>query len=104
MTRNKNFGSELKNLAEHLEKSAEVTRYDSEEEKESWTLAHDFLDLEESFGRFVRDYLVRLKTEELSADEVGDLLVDIGEEFRHILYHIRNSRFYKYLDSDGGSK
>src|SRR5487761_556180 len=104
MMQNKDFGTELKNLAERLEKCAEVTRYDSKEEKEAWTLAHDFLDLEESFRRFLDGYLLRLKTEKLPPEQVKDLLIDIGEEFRHILYHVRNSRFYRYLESGDESK
>ena len=33
----------------------------------------------------------------LNPEEMNSLLLDIGEEFRHILYHILDSRFYAYL-------
>ena len=40
-----------------------------------------------------------------SPEELFDVLIDIGEEFRHILYHIHDPKFYKYLeDRDGDEK
>jgi hypothetical protein len=64
------------------------------------TLAHAFLDLEESFRRFVEEYLPALLQRDLTESEVCAMLEDIGEEFRHILYHIRDPRFYRYLTAD----
>ncbi len=95
------FGTKLAKLAKLLEQCREVTRFDSEKEKEAWTLAHDFLDLEESFQAFLQRLLPRLKSSELTPSERYELLLEIGEEFRHILYHIRDSRFYKNLTEQG---
>ncbi len=83
-------------LAERLSKCAEVTRFDGQE-KEAWTLAHAFADLEESFRVFLDDQLPKLAQENLEPEEMHDLLLDIGEEFRHILYHIQDPKFYRYL-------
>ena len=91
------FAAELKELAERLEISQHVKRYDTPEEKQTWTLAHNLLDLEESFRTFLDQQLPRLKKEELTSDQINDILVEIGEELRHILYHIRDSEFYSYL-------
>ena len=33
-----------------------------------------------------------------SPEEILDALLEIGEEFRHILYHINDPKFYKYLN------
>ena len=85
------FAAALKRVAEQLQQSEEVRRHDKADEKEAWTLAHAFLDLADSFKVFTEDYLTRLKTDDLSEEQVNALLVDIGEEFRHILYHIRDS-------------
>ena len=60
-------------------------------------MAHDFLDLEDSFRTFVQEQLPKLRGGNLGPGEVSDLLEEIGEEFRHIVYHIQNSRYYRYL-------
>jgi hypothetical protein len=64
---------------------------------EAATLAHAFSDLEVSFRKFLDEQLPRLVTAKVSPGEVKDLLLDIGEELRHILYHIRDPKFYKYI-------
>ncbi len=89
--------TEWEALAERLSKCPEVTRYDTGQEKEAWTLAHAFADLEESLRAFLDDQLPRLAQGNLQPSETYDLLLDIGEEFRHILYHIQDPKFYKYL-------
>lgn len=96
------FGVNLRNIAEVLASCEQVTRLDTADEKEAWTLAHDFLDLEGSFRIFLQEQLPRLKSGNLGLDEISDLLLDIGEEFRHIVYHIRNSRYYHYLRETSG--
>jgi hypothetical protein len=90
-------GVELRRIAELLETCEQVSKYDSPQEKEAWTLAHAFLDLEESFTSFLRSQLPRLKAGGMTPKETYELLFDIGEELRHILYHIRDLRFYDYL-------
>jgi hypothetical protein len=92
----KNVG-EWEALAKKLSKCPEVTRYDTGEEKEAWTLAHAFADLEESFHAFLEVQLPKLVKGNLQPSEMHDLLLDIGEELRHILYHIQDPKFYRYL-------
>ena len=89
--------AEWERLAERLAKCPEVTRFDTGQEKEAWTLAHAFADLEESFRTFLDDQLPRLAGENLKPEEMYDILLDVGEEFRHILYHIQDPKFYRYL-------
>jgi hypothetical protein len=91
------FAADLKVIAERLAISEQVKRYDTAEEKGAWTLAHNFLDLAESFTTFLTGQLPALKDDSLRAEEVNALLFEIGEEFRHILYHLRDSKFYAYL-------
>jgi hypothetical protein len=55
--------------------------------------------LEESFGKFLEEQLPKLTDDHGERPEIYDLLLEIGEEFRHILYHIRDPRFYRYLDA-----
>ena len=87
----------VKQLADQLGECPEVQALDEGEEKEAWTLAHSFSDIEESCLAFLEGQLPRLLEGKLEASEVYDLLLDIGEEFRHILYHIHDPKFYRYL-------
>ncbi len=78
------FSRELEIIATTLRKSEKVNSHDSEEEKESETLAHSLLDMEESFKVILNELLPRLRTNNLSGEEVDDVLLDLGEEFRHM--------------------
>jgi hypothetical protein len=94
---------QIKALAERLMTCEQVVRYDTDEEKEAWTLTHTFSDLEKSFHTYLTDLLPRLCRGELSAADVCDTLLDIGEELRHILYHLEDTKFYAYIaDKDDG--
>jgi hypothetical protein len=46
--------------------------------------------------------LPRLLNDSLEPDELNEVLLDIGEELRHVLYHIRDPKFFGYL-IDGDS-
>lgn len=96
--------TDLKALAERLSRCPEVTKLDEGKEMEAWTLAHAFGDLEESFRKFLEDQLPRLTQDQLEASEIHDLLLEIGEEFRHVLYHIKDPNFYRYLRHEGGRR
>jgi hypothetical protein len=90
----------VKSLAARLHEVYEVRKYDTEGHNEAWFLADSFADLEESVAQFQRG-LNRLVSEDLGEAEITDLLLDIGEEFRHILYHVRTPEFYAYLRDIG---
>jgi hypothetical protein len=93
-------GADLKALAERLAQCKEVTQFDEDKECEAWTLAHAFADLEESLRTFLEEQLPRLTKGQLEASEIHALLLEIGEEFRHILYHIKDPKFYRYLHDE----
>jgi len=100
---NPEYGIELKALAERLNRCEQVTRYDTAAEKQASKLAYDFLDLAESFRTFLNEQLPKLRDESLSCAELDGVLTDIGEEFRHILWHIHNAEFYAYLRDDAAA-
>jgi len=91
----KDFAEKYSRLANILTKSKYVTRYDEAEDKEAWTLAHAFIDLDESFKEFSNNLLPKLLNEKLTSEEIHNILMDIGEEFCHILYHIRENKYYE---------
>ncbi len=90
-------------LGERLSRLAEVTKFDEGEHREAWALAHAFADLEESFDKFLNEQLPRLVRDSPDVAEIPDVLLEIGEEFRHILYHLRDPKFYSYLDDRADS-
>jgi hypothetical protein len=93
---------DVAHLAERLSGCSEVTRYDAGEHKEAWALAGSFSGLAGSFRALLDEQLPKLAERNLPPSETYDLLLDIGEEFRHILYHIlEQQRFFKYLVPEG---
>ncbi len=91
------FGIRYKELAGQLEKCPEVTRYNSSTEGEAWTLAHALLDLDESFQRFSDQHLPTLMNREAPTTQIYGTLLAITDEFRHILYHMRDPKFFRHL-------
>lgn len=91
------FSEKLKILAQNLRKSEKVNSLDSKEEKESESLAYSILDIEESCKTLLNNLFPKLELTSISEDEINELLFDIGEELRHILYHINDPKFYDYL-------
>jgi hypothetical protein len=86
----------VEKLAEILSRSKNVTRFDDNDNKEAWTIAYGFRDIEESFQEFLK-LLHKLLDDKITDSEINDLLFDIGEEFRHILYHIKDIKLYDHL-------
>lgn len=92
--------ADISALAERLSRCESVRRLDENGEEEAWTLAHAFSDLEQSFQTVLQDHLPRLTQDSLEPEEASDLLLDIGEELRHILYHVHDPKFYRYLRTE----
>ena len=84
-------------LAKRLSACHEITRYDSGDHKEAWALADGFSDLEEAFRAFLDQHLPKLVDPQVKGEALVDVLQDIGEEFRTILWHIQFPKFYSYL-------
>ena len=92
---------QINELAHSLPSYKCVAKFDKPGEPEGGVLAHAFSDQENSFRKFLFELLARLLTDKLSESEANDVLLDIGEELRHIQYHIRDPRFYAYLQENG---
>lgn len=87
----------IEKLAERLSRLSIITENNNDKNKEEWTIAYSFADLEESFTKFLEDFLPKIQQAKLSDEELKNILLDIGEEFRHILYHINSMEYYNYL-------
>lgn len=90
----------LEILVQNLRKSQKVKSYDSPQEREADTLGHSLLDMEESFKVIMNDHIPRLMQNNITEKEIDDVLFEIGDELRHILYHIKDPKFYEYLKDD----
>ncbi len=86
-------------ISNNLLKSEKVNEFDTVEEKEAFTLAHTFIDIKESFEVY-NELFQRISSENITKDEVDEILSDIGDELRHILYHIKDPKYYKYLSEE----
>jgi hypothetical protein len=93
-----NLAARYMQLRSRLSQLPSVTRFDDGEHSEAETLAHAFIDLEGSFQKFLEEQLPKLFDADLTNEALHDLLLDMGEEFRHILYHLKDPRFYRYLE------
>ena len=73
---------EIENPRQRLARCPMVAKYG---EEESGTLVHAFWDLEESFRSFLDEQLPKLADPSVEGEQLQDLLLDIEQEFRHIL-------------------
>ena len=84
-------------LAKRLSECPEVSRYDSAEYREAWAVADGFADLEGAFRTFLDECLPKLVDSRVRGEALVDVLQDVGEELRTILWHIQAPKFYQYL-------
>ncbi len=97
-------------LAEQLKRMSQVAkaakrRGGSSVDGEAWQIATGLADIEESTNRVFGDLVPRLMKIEPGSTAADDLLHDLGEEYRHILYHILDTKIFDYIvpDEDDGS-
>ena len=84
-------------LARRLDTRPRVTRHDEGDHKEAWALAHALSDLEEASRSLALDLIPRIRAEGIEDSEIDNLLVDIGEELRQILYHLKRVKSFAHL-------
>jgi hypothetical protein len=95
MTRLLQTRDAFEQLVERLAHCPAIASYGSEEPE---TLAHAFSDIEESMRKFLENQLPKLVDPSVKGKNLEDLLFDIREEFRHILYHLHDPAFFRVLE------
>jgi hypothetical protein len=85
----------MDNLRERLGNCPMIAKLGSEE---AATLVHAFSDLEESIRLFFDEQLPKLVDPSVQGEQLEDLLLDIREEFRHVLYHIHDPVFFRAME------
>ena len=91
------WGERYRQLSDRLAQVPAVARFDSGDGEEASTLAHALLDIEKTCREISQDLLPRVFNPSASNDIIADTLLELGEAFRHFLYHVRDPRFYRYL-------
>jgi len=86
----------LQLLYKTLKDNKKVAQFDSEGEPGSWRLAHSLSEIERSCSTFYNKLLPKLKKTNKQED-IEKILHEIGEEFRHLLYHIEDSKLFLSL-------
>ena len=96
---NKNISS-INSLAKHLSRSEKVNSFDDENGQECGRIAHSLSDIEGSMVEIFEKLAPKLENENITPDEIDDVLFDIAGELRHIAYHINEPRYWKHIVSD----
>jgi hypothetical protein len=78
-------------------RSYENTRGDTEREPEAYVLARALVDISESVRRLATEQFPALAREP-SAEQLGDVIHEVREELRHILYHVRDSAYLRVIE------
>ena len=86
-------------LFSKLSRQKDLAQFDTDEEAEAERLSHALCDLEQSFNRYVKELFPKLLA--ANDDDVLVALQDIGDELRHVAYHLRDSRFLAVYTDDG---
>jgi hypothetical protein len=85
----------LAELGDRLSACPMVAQYGAEE---PGALLLAFSDLEGSFRVFLDEQLPKLADPTVQGEALEDLLMDIREEFRHILYHLHDPEFFRVVE------
>jgi hypothetical protein len=86
---------EIKNLVDKLDKCPLIIKLNSQDEKEAVRLANAIFDIKESIS-IMNNKLEKLN-DTYDSDMLEDILFDIREELRHVLYHVKDSHFFNCL-------
>lgn len=88
-------------LADHLQRipkvAEEATRRGTGLEAEAMQIATGLADIQESSRELFERLVPRLLKAPPASAEAQELLQDIGEEYRHILYHIMDTKIFSYI-------
>jgi hypothetical protein len=59
--------------------------------------AHSLMDIQRSCDVLFKELLPKLRSLSPEGSEFEDALDDVAEEYRHIYYHIANTRLFNYV-------
>ncbi len=86
---------EIMELGRRLGNCPMVMRFGDDEPE---TLAIALSDIEGSMRAFLKEQLPKLADPTITGEQLEDVLMDVREEFRHILYHLHYPEFFRILE------
>jgi hypothetical protein len=89
--------SVMESLAQRLAASPALARFSNPTE-EGQSLAYSLSDLEGSMRVFLDEQLPKLTDPSVQGEQLEDLILEVREEFRHILYHIHDPEFFRVVE------
>lgn len=84
-------------LRRRLQQCREVARSDEGEWSQAGGLSAFLRRSGGSYERLVEDLLPKAVSNDIAGDTLLGVLHEIGEGFRHILYHLKEPKFYRYI-------
>jgi hypothetical protein len=90
---------DIVSLSKKIAESEMIKKYNqssSKKDPESWVIAYSLSEIEESCQKISIGLLKKLADAE-TREQVDCVLFDIREELRHILYHIKDSEFFRNI-------
>jgi hypothetical protein len=88
-------------LGNRLSNIPEIAQFDIPGEPQRHTIAHALDGWEDSFAEVLYVLLPKLVEAKMaSSEDLNDTLHDIGDELRHILCHIQDTKYFGYLLDD----
>src|SRR5260370_3005136 len=84
------------NLADVLAASNAVRRLDRKDEPGAWRVAYALTEINESAANLMKELMPKL-AKATDGASVDAALNEIGEQLRHVLYHVKDSGFFDYL-------
>ncbi len=87
----------MESLAQRLAACPALKRFPNPTE-EGQSIAYSLSDLEGSMRVFLDEQLPKLADPSVQGEELEDLILDVREEFRHILYHLHDPEFFRVVE------
>jgi hypothetical protein len=86
----------VRSLAQRLAELESVRQHDSEEGPEGERLAASLAHIEEACEAFLNRLPV-LAREGITSEQRWGILHDIGEDIRHLVWHLHNTAYYEHV-------
>jgi len=91
---------EVVRLAAALDSLLSMRKFRKDGEPGGWNVAQGLADIEQSCRAIVDERLPALLAAADDPVRCQEVLLELGEDLRHILYHTRDIRFFRYLHEE----
>ncbi|SRR6266487_5813844 len=85
---------QVRSLADRLAAIPSIARLSTSNHNEPWTLAHSLADIADSSEAYLERLPAALRPD-VRGEDLVQLLIDLGAELEHMLYHLEDPRFLR---------